>query len=122
MVMNSLGLFGLLAGVLQLTVPSYALRLIRRFGVEKVGWFIVSAFVCLGMLHLFDPLRSVRGLAGSAIPFEAVYAIASILLLIGMAHVDTLVTANTDATNKEKKLQGDAERLIKERIAALQQA
>ena len=77
--MNSLGLFGLLAGILQLTVPSYALRLIRRFGVEKVGWFIASAFVCLGMLHLFDPLRSIRGLTGSGIPIEAVYAIASAL-------------------------------------------
>src|SRR5215467_6396535 len=118
--MNSLGLFGLFAGLLQLTVPSYALRLIRRFGVDKVGWFIVSAFVCLGMLHLFDPLRSVRGLAGSGIPFDAVYAIASVLLLIGMAHIDTLVGAHADATEKEKKLQQEAERQIKERVFTLQ--
>src|SRR5262245_17359455 len=120
--MNSLGLFGVFAGLLQLSVPSYALRLIRRFGVEKVGWFIVSAFVCLGLLHLFDPLKSVRGFAGPGVSFDTVYAIASMLLLIGMAHIDTLVTAHTNASNKEKKLQRDAERQIKERIASLQQS
>src|SRR6476661_4693564 len=106
--MNSLGLLGVFAGLLQLTVPSYALRLIRRFGAEKVGWFIVSAFVCLGVLHLFDPLRNVRGLAGAGIPFDAVYAVASVLLLIGMAHVDALVEANTKASQKEKTLQQEA--------------
>jgi PAS domain S-box-containing protein len=119
--MNSLGLFfSLFAGALQLTIPSYALRLIRRFGVDKVGWFIASAFVCLGMLHLFDPLRSVKGLGGSGIPFDAVYAVASVLLLIGMAHVDTLVAANADATQREKRLKQEAERQIEERISTLQ--
>src|SRR2546423_12785741 len=88
--MNSLAFFSLLAGALQLSIPPYALRLIRRFGVQQVGWFLVSAFACLGLLHLLEPLRILRPTFGSIITLDAIYAIGSVLLLIGMDHVVTI--------------------------------
>ena len=51
----SFGIFSWIAGALQLSVPSYALRLIRRFGSARVGWFVVAAFLSLAMLHLLSP-------------------------------------------------------------------
>src|SRR5713226_2394046 len=34
--MTGFGIFGLLSGILQLSVPSYSLRLVRRFGTQRV--------------------------------------------------------------------------------------
>ena len=65
--MNTFGFFSLVAGALQLSIPPYALRLIRRFGVQRVGWFLVTAFACLGLLHLLEPFRMLKASSGSAI-------------------------------------------------------
>ena len=53
--MNSFGIFGLFAGGLQLTIPSYGLRLVRRFGTARVGWFLVIAFLSLALMHIVRP-------------------------------------------------------------------
>ena len=45
--MTGIGLFSWITGALQLVVPSYALRLIRRFGTQRVGWYVVLAFVLM---------------------------------------------------------------------------
>ncbi len=117
--MNSLGFFSFLAGALQLSIPSYAFRLVRRFGAQRVGWFLVSAFACLALLHLFEPLWMLRGSSGSTVMLDAMYAIGSILLLIGMAHVETLVSARLQAAKEEKTLHRKLEAQIEERTAAL---
>jgi PAS domain S-box-containing protein len=102
--MNSLGFFSFLAGALQLTIPPYALRLVRRFGAQRVGWFLVAAFASLGLLHLLEPLRTLRVSSGSGATLDAIYAIGSVLLLIGMAHVESLVSARIEAAREEKNL------------------
>src|SRR5689334_1233376 len=82
--------FALIGGVLQLTVPSYALRLVHRYGAERVGWFVVVAFSSLALLHVLGPLKPAgAGAALQAMP-DIFYAIASVLLLIGMGHIETL--------------------------------
>ena len=55
--MNFFGMLNLLAGVLELCVPSYALRLVRRFGAQQVGGFVVVAFASLALVHLVNPLK-----------------------------------------------------------------
>ena len=88
--MNHSYLASALVGVLQLAVPSYGLRLNRQFGSRQVGWALVVAFAALALLHLAGGIGAagVRlewelagGLVGAAVP---------VLLLIGLAHVETL--------------------------------
>ena len=74
-----------ITGLLQLTVPSYAFRLVRRFGAQRVGWFVVSAFVCLAALHLLTPAQLFRIPTMPNFGADILIAIASVLLLIGYA-------------------------------------
>src|SRR3954468_7561484 len=120
--MNTFGFFSLVAGALQLSIPPYALRLIRRFGVQRVGWFLVTAFACLGLLHLLEPFRMFKASSGSAITVDGIYAVGAILLLIGMAHVETLVSARLQASREEKALQDKLNARIEQSTAALSAA
>lgn len=93
MFMTAFGFFALLSGALQLTVPSYALRLVHRFGTHRVGWFVVTAFASLAVLHCLHPMRLLAGVGsmpdGS---MDLFYALASGFLLIGMGHLETLLS------------------------------
>src|SRR6266496_892988 len=100
-----IGEIALIGGALELTVPSYALRLVRRFGAQHVGWFVVIAFASLAMLHLVGPLELMwAGPAWRAVP-DVIYGIASVLLLIGMGHLDTLFSERERARGNEARLQ-----------------
>ena len=106
----------LIASLLQLIVPSYALRLVRRFGSQRVGWFIVVTFLSLALLHLMGPMRP----PGSAsITLNAIYAVGSVLLLIGMGHVETLCTERELTRRKEQKLKEQWELQAREEAAHL---
>jgi signal transduction histidine kinase len=106
--MSGLGICSLLAGVLQLVVPSYALRLVRRFGAQQVGWFIVVAFASLALLHLVHPLK-MPSLSAVGTRMDLVCAAASALLLIGMGHLDTLCSTRQRARREASKLQAQAD-------------
>jgi two-component system cell cycle sensor histidine kinase/response regulator CckA len=104
--MMGVAVFSGVAGALQLFVPSYAFRLVRRFGSHRVGWFLVSAFGCMALLHLMHlwvPVKPPPGLA-SAIPLDLMYALCSILLLIGMGHMETLFREREQAQLNEENL------------------
>lgn len=117
-VMNGLSFFNVVAGLLQLFVPSYALRLVRRFGAARVGWFIVAAFVSLALLHLLQPARVHIGALPVQMP-NVVFAVASGLLLIGMSHLETLLSERCQLKRREKDLQAQLEAKISERTAEL---
>lgn len=96
--------FGLAAGALQLVVPSYGLRLVHRFGARRVGWFLVTAFCSLAALHLLEPLRPTGcGLAPEVL-INFVYAVGSVLLLIGMGHIQTLISQSDRSRSNEEVL------------------
>jgi len=120
--MNGIGVFSLLAGALQLTIPSYALRLVRRFGAHRVGWFLVSAFSLLGLLHLLEPMKSGGSLGVSGRTLDIVYAVGSMLLLVGMAHVETLISERSVASRKEEELNHRLQRQAQERLEGLVEA
>ncbi|HZL42414.1 MAG TPA: ATP-binding protein [Verrucomicrobiae bacterium] len=117
--MTGFGVFGWVAGALQLFVPSYGFRLVRRFGTARVGWFLVATFVCLALMHLLVPLRaSGPGLPGG-FALQLVYVTGSVLLLIGMGHMDALFAERERAGWTEQSLRRKLESELKEQTAEL---
>src|SRR5205807_8078958 len=98
--MTGFGIFGLLSGILQLSVPSYSLRLVRRFGTQRVGWFIVAAFSCLALLHLLQPIPAMN--MGQKGVLDLVYAVAALFLVIGLCHIETLCSQPQQSDSEEK--------------------
>jgi signal transduction histidine kinase len=109
-------------GVLQIAVPSYGLRLNRRFGSHQVGWALVVAFVVLALLNLAGGTPSAnarrewelaRGVAMAAIP---------VLLLIGLAHIETLLRERTQLEHKQKLRHREFEQCLYQRAKDLAEA
>src|SRR6267378_2998416 len=112
--MIRLGMFSFVASALQLVVPSYGLRLVRRFGTNKVGWFLVAAFGGLALMHCLEPLKTSTPGQGSAVTAEVLYAIASVLLLIGMGHIETLFSERLQAQREGEALKSTWESRVQE--------
>ena len=104
--MSNLGNFAVIAGILQLTVPSYALRLVRRFGAQRVGWFLVAAFVSLAALYFFKGSSPLGIAPGSVVTLNAIYAVVSLLLVIGMGHLETILTYQPPKPRQRGRLAG----------------
>jgi PAS domain S-box-containing protein len=117
--MLGFGTFNWIAGVLQLVVPSYGLRLVRRFGTQRVGWFLVTAFACLAMLHLLEPLKPGQPWQRPDFTLDVIYAIGSVLLLIGMAHTETVCSERDQASKNEHRLRSQWDLQAKEESATL---
>jgi signal transduction histidine kinase len=79
-----------LVGVLQLAVPSYGLRLNRLFGSRQVGWALVVAFLGLALVNLAGGMRPAAARLEWELARNVVGAVVPVLLLIGLAHVETL--------------------------------
>lgn len=118
----SAGDFGVAAGALQLFVPSYGLRLVRRFGVSRVGWFVVTSFVALAALHCLEPMGPTHGGFGPELMLNCVYAVGSVLLLIGMGHIETLFSQYDRSRSKEKSLSSDWQARVQKETAGLARA
>lgn len=120
--MISVGAFDVSAGALQLVVPSYGLRLVRRFGVHRVGWFLVVAFATLASLHLLEPVGpSGRGF-GPDFALNVVYTAGSVLLLIGMGHMHTFFSAHDRAQHSEDNLNEQWQEQVEKKTAHLTRA
>ncbi|HWC59954.1 MAG TPA: ATP-binding protein [Verrucomicrobiae bacterium] len=113
------GAFDVSAGALQLVVPSYGLRLVRRFGVHRVGWFLVVAFATLASLHLLEPVGPSGHGFGPDFALNVVYVAGSVLLLIGMGHMDTFFSQHERARSKEESLNGHWEEQVEKKTAHL---
>ena len=76
-------------GLLELAVPFYGLRLSRQLGTRQVGWALVAAFLALALVRLMG--LDVTGI-NSDKDFATVllYGLVPVLVLIGMAHVESL--------------------------------
>lgn len=120
--MIGVGAFDATAGALQLVVPSYGLRLVRRFGVHRVGWFLVAAFVSLGALHLMAPMDSPSAGLAPEMKLNLVYVIGSVLLLIGMGHMDTFFSQHERSRSSEETLNSQWEEQVQKKTAQLARA
>src|SRR3954469_18614378 len=114
--------FDVSAGALQLVVPSYGLRLVRRFGVQRVGWFLVVAFASLASLHLLEPVGPNGSGFGPDFALNVVYVAGSVLLLIGMGHMDTFFSQHERSRSKEEGLTSHWEAQVQKKTASLARA
>jgi PAS domain S-box-containing protein len=117
--MNGLGFFGLLSVALQLTIPSYALRLVRRFGTARAGWFVVAAFSALAALYLLRPLKLMSSATASGVPVDLMISIAAVLLVVGMAHIETLLSLRQQAEQAERRVRAECETQAEAKAADL---
>ena len=120
--MNGVGIWGVIAGLLQLTIPPYAFRLVRLFGAQRVGWFLFSVFTSLAVMHTLERFKPVAGAGGFAVSLDIMYAIGSVLLLIGMGHMESLFKERLRAADKEKSLRQELDRAANEKAAELVQS
>ena len=117
-----IGAFDATAGALQLVVPSYGLRLVRRFGTRRVGWFLVAAFVSMAALHLLAPMDSTTVGLAPDMKLNMVYMIGCVLLLIGMGHIDSFFSQYDRSRSSEQKLSSHWEEQVRKKTIHLEQA
>lgn len=120
--MIGVGAFDVSAGALQLVVPSYGLRLVRRFGVHRVGWFLVVAFASLASLHLLEPVGPTGHGFGPDFALNVVYTAGSVLLLIGMGHMHTFFSQDERARFSEVNLNEQWQDQVEKKTAQLARA
>jgi signal transduction histidine kinase len=113
------GSFALVSGALQLTIPSYSLRLVRRYGTQRVGWFLVTAFASLALLHWLKLLRPMQAGPAAGMTLDLVFAIAATLLVIGMCHLETLLSARQECAREEQRRQTQWELQTEKKTADL---
>lgn len=94
-----------IAGLLQLSVAGYGLRLARRFGVDQVGWSLFSAFALLALVHLFEAVKQFHTGKEFGIEIEVIYALISFLLLTEMAHIESVLKARQRLERQARKLE-----------------
>ena len=117
--MNGVGVFGVLSWVLQLTIPSYSLRLVRRFGTARVGWFVVMAFTALALLYLLKPLKPMSVGTASGATIDLMFSIAAVLLVIGMGHVEAILSAGQQAEREERRVRSECQSRAEAQAAEL---
>ncbi len=120
--MNYLDVIGWISGLLQLAVAVYALRLNRLFGMARVGWSLFSAFMLLALLHLVLSAGSLRGAAEVGIKVDIIYGLISILLLTGMAHLETLFKERLRVDEIREEAQVEMQQQVTEKTAELTKA
>ena len=111
----------LIAGALQFAVACYALRLTRLFGSNRVGWSLFVAFAAMALLRLLLSLDLFRG-AIVGVGVEIVYVLTSILLLTGMAHLETLLKERQRVEGAEHNAQSRLESQVLEQTSELLRA
>jgi len=120
--MNFLDVITWIAGLLQLSVACYALRLNRLFGAARVGWSLFSAFALLALLHLVQSAGPLSDGTKFGIKVDVIYALVSLLLLTGMVHIDTLLKECVRRELEEQRVQRELESRVKEKTADLTKA
>jgi hypothetical protein len=120
--MNFTEVMGFIAGVLQLIVAGYALRLNRLFGPAHIGWSLFCAFSLLALLHLIQSLTSFNLGEISGVTIEVMYSLISLLLLVGMVHMETLLKERLRLAVVEQQLRAELESEVEKKTAHLTRA
>lgn len=120
--MNFTTAMGFVAGLLQFVVAGYALRLNRLFGVRRVGWSLFWAFLLLALLHLMQSIM--QGGLGPAlgVKVDVMNALISMLLLIGMVHLESLLKERIRVEREEQRMRKDLEEEVKKKTTYLMRA
>jgi two-component system cell cycle sensor histidine kinase/response regulator CckA len=119
--MNFSVVHSVLLALLACVIPPYALRLSRLFGTQRVGWLLVTVFTTLAVLMLVRSWWQPFGL-DSNLTLDLLNFLIPVLLLIGMAHIETLCRERLRLEDEEKKLRMGLEAEVQERTADLDKA
>ena len=109
-------------GALQLAVPSYGLRLNRRFGSREVGWALVGAFASLALLNLAGGMGPVAGRRDWELARGVACAAVPVLLLIGLAHIEALLRERARLERKQQHRHCELEEFLDQRTEELAEA
>ena len=115
-------IMNLIAGLMQFVVAGYALRLNRVFGPDRVGWSLFAAFSLLALLHLAQSAAVFKTGEQSAITMETTYSLISLLLLTGMAHIESLFKERLRLEQEEIRLRAGLEAEVQKKTAHLTRA
>jgi hypothetical protein len=120
--MNFTTIMGFVAGLLQFVVAGYALRLNRVFGTRRVGWSLFWAFLLLALLHLMQSIMH-GGLGPEmGVKVDVMNVLISMLLLIGMVHLEALLKERIRVEREEQRLRAELESEVKKKTAYLMRA
>jgi signal transduction histidine kinase len=101
------------AGALQLSVAGYALWLKRHFRAVEVGWWLFSAFASLAVLHWAENADVIPNFPRRNIILDGAYGFTSLLLLVGMYHIQALLKSYKGAEEKARAAQAALEETLK---------
>ena len=79
-----------LALSMQMGTAVYALRLNRLFGTDRAGWALFGAFALMLAIHVSEGWAQPTPYLAEVPRNQLVYLISSVLLLIGLSHVNML--------------------------------
>ena len=108
-----------LAGLLQLGVAVYAIRLNRLFGTARVGWSLFWSFLLLALLHFVQSVTPAYAAEGFKFNLEFVYVLVSLLLLVGMVHLHSVLKEEARRTRAEERLRDELELEVRRKTANL---
>lgn len=120
--MNFTTVMGFTAGALQFIVAGYALRLNRLFGIKRVGWSLFWAFLLLALLHLMQSVMQ-GGLGPElGVKVDVMNALISMLLLIGMVHLEALLKERIRVEHEEQRMRMELQAEVQKKTAYLMRA
>ncbi|HTV41778.1 MAG TPA: hypothetical protein VMF08_14445 [Candidatus Sulfotelmatobacter sp.] len=120
--MNLTTVMGFVAGALQFIVAGYALRLNRLFGTRRVGWSLFWAFLLLALLHLMQSVMKGGFGAEIGVKVDVMNALISMLLLIGMVHLEGLLKERMRVESEEQRMRVELQAEVKKKTSYLMRA
>jgi C4-dicarboxylate-specific signal transduction histidine kinase len=120
--MNVTTVLGFIAGILQFVVAGYALFLNRRYGTRRVGWSLFWAFLLLAMLHLTQLAMAHSSRELYDLQVDAMNTMVSLLLLVGMIHLEATLKDRRRAELEEQRIRGELESEVKKKTSYLLRA
>jgi PAS domain S-box-containing protein len=93
-------------GILEPAVAGYALRLHRNLGA-RVGWWLFTTFCLLALGHLLQAAGVTVRVLGPSVSFDFIAVLVPLLLLIGMAHTESVLGHRVRAERKAANLRVD---------------
>lgn len=120
--MNFTTALGFTAGLLQFGVAGYALLLNRRYGTRRVGWSLFWAFLLLALLHLTQLAMVHTSRELYALQVDVMNTLVSLLLLIGMIHLEAMLKERRRTELEEQRIRGELESEVKKKTSYLLRA
>jgi chromosome segregation ATPase len=121
-VMNNSDIIRFSSALMQFGVACYALRLGRIFNTARVGWVVFSTLSLLAVLYFLVPTSLLNGFIPLGIKVDLVYALVSVVLILGMIYLDVSSKQRRQSEKAERKAQLDFEAQVDTKWAVLTKA